>query len=81
MIEILIGLWLIGGFISVWRLYHGLLKYWWESFNYSYWDGEGNVLIQVIFTSPLFIINGWFSLFLTETLLPTTWWFTTKNKK
>ena len=81
---ILITVWLLMGFICVWRTYHGSLKDWHESFNESYWDfhkrnGDSALTILFLF-SPIWIMGGGLTLLIAEIFGKQCWWFTTKNK-
>ncbi len=85
MITLFIILWLLLGIIAVWRSYHGDLKYWYNQFNESYWDFDKengfSAIRLLIYTSPLIILGGLFSLLTLElTSKDNCWWFTTRNK-
>lgn len=78
-------IWLLLGIISIWRQYHGWLKFWYNSYNESYWKyakkENGQVFTLLFLGSPLFIIGGVLTLLFFEFLTEgNCWWFTTKNK-
>ncbi len=76
--NIFIIIWLLTGLITVWRHYHGINKYWYETFNKK----ESSSLIRtLLFVSPIFIAGGIITaiLFTSLTHVKGCWWFRIPN--
>lgn len=75
-------IWGLLGFIAHWRIYHGLLKEWFQKWNESLWDEDPTTLKLLLWASPIFIVGGLLTLLLGEFMFKyNTWWFTTKDKE